>query len=101
MHGHHLSLLLLSAQVWQHLVLAASHWPPPWFFAGDCLQKPRLMKLVTCYLERLSVQLYPSLEEFEDELLDSLNSDRLLQVQDVVVAGEKHCVGAAVPGLCF
>ncbi|XP_075028274.1 nephrocystin-4 isoform X1 [Calonectris borealis] len=47
--------------------------------AGDCLQKPRLMKPVTCYLERLSVQLYPSLEEFEEELLDLLNSDRLLK----------------------
>ncbi|NWR65800.1 NPHP4 protein, partial [Bucorvus abyssinicus] len=46
---------------------------------SNCLQKPRLMKPVTFYLERLSVQLYPSLEEFEDELLDSLNSDRLLQ----------------------
>ncbi|XP_054705763.1 nephrocystin-4 isoform X3 [Grus americana] len=46
---------------------------------NDCLQKPRLMKPVTCYLERLSVQLYPSLEEFEEELLDLLNSDRLLK----------------------
>ncbi|NXS96294.1 NPHP4 protein, partial [Jacana jacana] len=47
--------------------------------ASDCLQKPRLMKPVTCYLERLSVRLYPSLEEFEEELLELLNSDRLLQ----------------------
>ncbi|XP_050765301.1 nephrocystin-4 [Gymnogyps californianus] len=47
--------------------------------ASDCLQKPRLMKPVTCYLERLSVRLYPSLEEFEEELLDLLNGDRLLQ----------------------
>ncbi|KAM9217675.1 LOW QUALITY PROTEIN: nephrocystin-4 [Leptosomus discolor] len=46
---------------------------------GDCLQKPRLMKPVTCYLERLSVRLYPSVEEFEEELLELLNSDRLLQ----------------------
>ncbi|XP_074414770.1 nephrocystin-4 isoform X3 [Zonotrichia albicollis] len=46
---------------------------------GDCLQRPRLMKTVTCYLERLFIQLYPSLEEFEEELLDLLNSDRLLQ----------------------
>ncbi|KAM7030462.1 nephrocystin-4 [Acridotheres tristis] len=47
--------------------------------ADDCLQKPWLMKTVTCYLERLFIQLYPSLEEFEEELLDLLNSDRLLQ----------------------
>ncbi|XP_010086123.1 PREDICTED: nephrocystin-4, partial [Pterocles gutturalis] len=46
---------------------------------SDRLQKPRLMKPVTCYLERLSVRLYPSLEEFEEELLDLLNSDRLLK----------------------
>ncbi|NWI68794.1 NPHP4 protein, partial [Todus mexicanus] len=46
---------------------------------SDCLQKPQLLKPVTCYLERLSVQLYPSVEEFEEELLDLLNSDRLLQ----------------------
>lgn len=51
---------------------------------GDCLQKPRLMKTVTCYLERLFIRLYPSLEEFEEELLDLLNSDRLLQVSGVL-----------------
>ncbi|NXN12225.1 NPHP4 protein, partial [Indicator maculatus] len=45
----------------------------------DCLQKPRLLPPVTCYLERLSVQLAPSLEEFEEQLLELLNSDRLLQ----------------------
>uniref|UniRef100_A0A8C3DY54 Nephrocystin 4 n=1 Tax=Corvus moneduloides TaxID=1196302 RepID=A0A8C3DY54_CORMO len=45
---------------------------------GDCLQKPRLMKTVTCYLERLFIRLYPSLEEFEEELLDLLNSDQVV-----------------------
>lgn len=48
------------------------------------MQKPRLMKTVTCYLERLFIRLYPSLEEFEEELLDLLNSDRLLQVSRVL-----------------
>ncbi|NXP02384.1 NPHP4 protein, partial [Thinocorus orbignyianus] len=47
--------------------------------ASDCFQKPRLMKPVTCYLEGLAVRLFPSLEEFEEELLELLNSDRLLQ----------------------
>lgn len=42
------------------------------------------MKTVTCYLEGLSIQLYPSLEEFEEELLNLLNSDRLLQVSRVL-----------------
>lgn len=48
--------------------------------AGDRLQRPRLLSPVPRYLERLSVRLHPSLEEFEEELLDLLNSDRLLQV---------------------
>uniref|UniRef100_A0A8U7NI09 Nephrocystin 4 n=1 Tax=Corvus moneduloides TaxID=1196302 RepID=A0A8U7NI09_CORMO len=60
---------------------------------GDCLQKPRLMKTVTCYLERLFIRLYPSLEEFEEELLDLLNSDRLLQVSGVVVRERRLHVG--------
>ncbi|NXW61333.1 NPHP4 protein, partial [Eurystomus gularis] len=47
--------------------------------ASDCLQKPQLLKPITYYLERLSVHMYPSMEEFEEELLDLLNSDRLLQ----------------------
>ncbi|NWS34003.1 NPHP4 protein, partial [Polioptila caerulea] len=65
----------------------------------DCLQKPRLMKTVTCYLERLFIQLYPSLEEFEEELLDLLNSDRLLQAntapdgEEVVVRERRLHVG--------
>ncbi|XP_032935363.1 nephrocystin-4 isoform X2 [Catharus ustulatus] len=67
--------------------------------ADDCLQKPRLMKTVTCYLERLFIQLYPSLEEFEEELLDLLNSDRLLQAntapdgEEVVIRERRLHVG--------
>ncbi|RMB91669.1 hypothetical protein DUI87_31899 [Hirundo rustica rustica] len=66
---------------------------------GDCLQKPRLMKTITCYLEGLFIQLYPSLEEFEEELLDLLNSDRLLQAntapdgEEVVVRERRLHVG--------
>uniref|UniRef100_A0A8C3PQ20 Nephrocystin 4 n=1 Tax=Calidris pygmaea TaxID=425635 RepID=A0A8C3PQ20_9CHAR len=71
---------------------------------GDCLQKPRLMKPVTCYLERLSVRLYPSLEEFEEELLDLLNSDRLLgniQLLDEVVVRERRLHVGVHNGLRF
>ncbi|KAM6116780.1 LOW QUALITY PROTEIN: nephrocystin-4 [Phoenicopterus ruber ruber] len=73
---------------------------------SDCLQKPRLMKPVTCYLERLSVQLYPSLEEFEEELLDLLNSDRLLQANtapdgDEVVVRERRLHVGVHNGLRF
>ncbi|KAM6046344.1 nephrocystin-4 isoform 2-T3 [Chlamydotis macqueenii] len=73
---------------------------------SDCLQKPRLMKPVTCYLERLSVWLYPSLEEFEEELLDLLNSDRLLQANatpdgDGMVVRERRLHVGVHNGLCF
>ncbi|XP_040389500.1 nephrocystin-4 isoform X3 [Cygnus olor] len=47
---------------------------------SDCFLKPRLMKSVTCYLDKLSIRLYPSLEKFEEELLELLNSDRSLKV---------------------
>ncbi|XP_066838241.1 LOW QUALITY PROTEIN: nephrocystin-4 [Anser cygnoides] len=47
---------------------------------SDCFLKPQLMKSVTCYLDKLSIRLYPSLEKFEEELLELLNSDRLLKV---------------------
>lgn len=53
------------------------------------------MKPVTCYLERLSVRLYPSLEEFEEELLDLLNSDRLLQVLPMrLQRGKAQCTSS-------
>ncbi|NXN42392.1 NPHP4 protein, partial [Rhinoptilus africanus] len=73
---------------------------------SDCLQKPRLMKPVTCYLERLSVRLYPSLEEFEEELLELLNSDRLLQANaapdgDGVEVRERRLHIGVHNGLCF
>uniref|UniRef100_A0A8C6NEI2 Uncharacterized protein n=1 Tax=Melopsittacus undulatus TaxID=13146 RepID=A0A8C6NEI2_MELUD len=73
---------------------------------SGCLQKPQLMELVTCYLERLSVCLYPSLEEFEEELLDLLNSDRLLQANaapdgDGMVVRERRLHVGVHNGLCF
>ncbi|XP_064137216.1 nephrocystin-4 isoform X3 [Loxodonta africana] len=43
---------------------------------GDALRKPRLQKPVTCYLDDLFFNLYPSLERFEEELLELLSSDR-------------------------
>lgn len=48
--------------------------------AGDIFLKPRLMRTVPCYLDQLCVLLHPSLEKFEEELLEQLNSDRLLKV---------------------
>ncbi|XP_045402248.1 nephrocystin-4 isoform X3 [Lemur catta] len=42
---------------------------------GDALRKPRLQKSVTWYLDNLFFTLYPSLEKFEEELLELLISD--------------------------
>lgn len=92
-----------SARVRLRVPLRSQHRPPGCSVtcghhlvsSGDCLQKPRLMKPVTCYLERLSVQLYPSLEEFEEELLDLLNSDRLLQVLPMQLQqGKAQCTSS-------
>ncbi|KAJ8386877.1 hypothetical protein AAFF_G00165780 [Aldrovandia affinis] len=44
---------------------------------ADSLRKPRLLKSFTCYLDKLSLTLYPSLEKFEEELLQLLNADHL------------------------
>ncbi|XP_007940755.1 nephrocystin-4 [Orycteropus afer afer] len=43
---------------------------------GDALRKPHLQKCVTLYLDDLFFNLYPSLEKFEEELLECLTSDR-------------------------
>ncbi|XP_026916409.1 nephrocystin-4 isoform X4 [Acinonyx jubatus] len=43
---------------------------------GDALRKPRLQKSVTWDLDDLFFTLYPSLEKFEEELLELLISDR-------------------------
>ncbi|XP_066547535.1 nephrocystin-4 [Amia ocellicauda] len=45
--------------------------------SGDSLRKPRLLKTFTCSLDKLSLHLYPSLEAFEEEMLQLLNTDRL------------------------
>ncbi|XP_058160552.1 nephrocystin-4 isoform X6 [Dasypus novemcinctus] len=42
---------------------------------GDVLRKPRLQKPVTWYLDDVFLTLYPSLEKFEEELLELLVSD--------------------------
>ncbi|XP_038677694.1 nephrocystin-4 isoform X3 [Scyliorhinus canicula] len=46
---------------------------------SNVLKKPTLMKTITCYLDKLSLHLYPTLEKFEKELVELLNADRLLK----------------------
>lgn len=47
---------------------------------GDALRKPRLQKSVTWYLDEVFFTLYPSLEKFEEELLELLISDHFREV---------------------
>ncbi|KAJ1142017.1 hypothetical protein NDU88_008345 [Pleurodeles waltl] len=55
----------------------------------DALLKPRLQKTVTLYLDRLFLNLYPSLEKFEEELLLLLDRDRLLKDNYMLPDGGK------------
>ncbi|KAJ7306525.1 hypothetical protein JRQ81_009884 [Phrynocephalus forsythii] len=70
---------------------------------GDPLQKPRLMKTVVWYLEKLSIHLYPSLEKFEEELLDLLMSDQDNSVLDgnALTVQERRLHIGVHNGFCF
>ncbi|XP_074916470.1 nephrocystin-4 isoform X6 [Chelonoidis abingdonii] len=73
---------------------------------NDFFRKPRLMKSVTWYLDKLSINLYPSLEKFEEELLDLLNSEHLLKDSssvdgsEVLIQERRLHIGVH-NGLCF
>ncbi|XP_074831222.1 nephrocystin-4 isoform X5 [Natator depressus] len=72
----------------------------------DFFRKPHLMKSVTWYLDKLSIHLYPSLEKFEEELLDLLNSERLLKDSSTVdgsevLIQERRLHIGVHNGLCF
>ncbi|XP_044275577.1 nephrocystin-4 [Varanus komodoensis] len=70
---------------------------------GDFLQKPRLMKTITWYLERLSIHLYPSLEKFEEELLDLLMSDQgnVASDESALAVQERRLHVGVHNGYCF
>uniref|UniRef100_A0A674EM24 Nephrocystin 4 n=1 Tax=Salmo trutta TaxID=8032 RepID=A0A674EM24_SALTR len=42
---------------------------------GDSLLKPHMVKSLTCFLDRLSISLHPSLEKFESQLLQHVSTD--------------------------
>ncbi|XP_077167305.1 nephrocystin-4 isoform X1 [Paroedura picta] len=69
----------------------------------DFLQKPKLMKTVTWYLEKLSIHLYPSLEKFEEELLDLLMSDQsnLMLHGNALAVQERRLHIGVHNGFCF
>lgn len=75
----YINAAFLSSCVWVTFSGVMQMLCPLWVSA-DLLQKPRLLKSLTCYLDKLSISLYPSLEKFEEDLLLLLNMDRLNQV---------------------
>lgn len=50
---------------------------------GDALRKPRLQKPTTWHLDDLFFTLYPSLEKFEEELVQLLIRDHFREVSRV------------------
>ncbi|XP_013922450.1 PREDICTED: nephrocystin-4, partial [Thamnophis sirtalis] len=75
-------------------------WAAP---EGDFLQKPRLMKSQTWYLEKLTVHLYPSLERFEEELLSFLMNEQVNSILDgtSLAIQERRLHIGVHNGLCF
>ncbi|XP_039697970.1 nephrocystin-4 [Pteropus medius] len=73
---------------------------------GDALRKPRLQKPVTWYLDDLFFTLYPSLEKFEEELLELLISDHFREGGSPLDGGalevlERRLSVGVHSGLCF
>ncbi|XP_078281703.1 nephrocystin-4 isoform X2 [Rhinoraja longicauda] len=73
---------------------------------SDALRKPHLLKTVTCFLDKLSLQLYPTVEKFEEELVELLNADRLLKNEEIsdgstVVIQERRLHVGVHNGLCY
>eukprot|EP00070_Physeter_catodon_P036839 XP_028343733.1 nephrocystin-4 isoform X6 [Physeter catodon] len=67
--------------------------------SGDVLRKPRLQKSVTWYLDDLFFTMYPSLEKFEEELLELVISDHFREAGSLLDSGaleileRRLCVG--------
>uniref|UniRef100_A0A803TW21 Nephrocystin 4 n=1 Tax=Anolis carolinensis TaxID=28377 RepID=A0A803TW21_ANOCA len=93
--AYHLLPENVPVSAWQGIPgVVASH-------EGDPLQKPRLLKTTTCYLENLSIHLYPSLEKFEEELLELLMADQVLTRDPENEILERRLHLGVHSGLCF
>ncbi|GCC30703.1 hypothetical protein chiPu_0009157 [Chiloscyllium punctatum] len=83
----HPPLMEASHLIPENMLIAGSETVPglvaPSKPTSNVLKKPNLMKTVTCYLDKLSLQLYPTLEKFEEELVELINADRLLKNDQV------------------
>ncbi|XP_048471112.1 nephrocystin-4 isoform X2 [Rhincodon typus] len=106
----HPPLMEASHLIPENMLIAGSETVPglvvPSKQTSNVLKKPSLMKTVTCNLDKLSLQLYPTLEKFEEELVELLNADRLLknnQVSDgsMVVIQERRLHVCVHNGWCY
>uniref|UniRef100_A0A5F9C7B7 Nephrocystin 4 n=1 Tax=Oryctolagus cuniculus TaxID=9986 RepID=A0A5F9C7B7_RABIT len=68
---------------------------------GDALRKPRLQKCVTWFLDDVFFTLYPSLEKFEEELLDLLVSDHFREGGGTLEVRERRLHVGVHNGLGF
>ncbi|XP_073653077.1 nephrocystin-4 isoform X13 [Tursiops truncatus] len=60
--------------------------------SGDTLRKPRLQKSLTWYLDDLFFTMYPSLEKFEEELLELVISDHFREAAAVTSLSNLACM---------
>ncbi|XP_067873614.1 nephrocystin-4 isoform X2 [Heterodontus francisci] len=106
----HPPLLEVSHLILENMLVSGSETIPgvvaPSKQTSNALKKPNLMKTITCSLDKLSLQLYPTLEKFEEELVELLNVDRLLkndQVADgsTVVVQERRLHVCVHNGWCY
>ncbi|XP_062046319.1 nephrocystin-4 isoform X2 [Lepus europaeus] len=68
---------------------------------GDALRKPRLQKCVTWFLDDVFFTLYPSLEKFEEELLDLLVGDHFREGGGTLEVRERRLHVGVHNGLGF
>uniref|UniRef100_A0A4W3GNG7 Nephrocystin 4 n=1 Tax=Callorhinchus milii TaxID=7868 RepID=A0A4W3GNG7_CALMI len=76
----------------------------PYGGTNDALKKPRILKSTIFHLDELSIQLYPTLEKFEEELVELLNADRLNKVctdGNTIIIQERRLQVGVHNGWCF
>uniref|UniRef100_A0A4W3GL56 Nephrocystin 4 n=1 Tax=Callorhinchus milii TaxID=7868 RepID=A0A4W3GL56_CALMI len=78
----------------------------PYGGTNDALKKPRILKSTIFHLDELSIQLYPTLEKFEEELVELLNADRLNKVWhgtdgNTIIIQERRLQVGVHNGWCF
>ena len=78
------SIVVIFMPIW---IMCDLHLDSKWlslFLTGkNVLDKPRLLRPLPCYIEKISVNLNPSIDKFEEELCKQVNEDRINREQRV------------------